>query len=617
MLPLATRLRTLPPEILIEALRRRDAATTGIRDFFDLAEALLTPEAIQRELAQLDRTHLAVLAVASRNAAPGADPARVTYDELVSALAELRGEPLPRTDVARIAAELCDLFLCVADSEGVLPFREVAERFAAWPAEGLPDVAALAAFFPPTPVATNDTVDTRLVDRLAAEHAFGTTAAIAELVTAVDIEPARELGKGGLSLPDSKRLALAMAVPLERVPAHLRIAARAGLVGRSGADWLVADAGSTWLASSTADRWLILVSAWHAALPRDVQDILAAARVPWNGLRAFVRWLYPAAVETLEARIDEFGEDAEYLGIVAGGTPGAAGSLVLLGRLEQARAELAGNLPAEVEKVYLQHDLTIVAPGPLTPAIDARLRTLADVESRELASSYRVNASSIGRALAAGEDAASLTSFLTEISLSGMPQPLRYLIEETAARYGRVRVSAIPSDPGRTQVRSDDAGLLSQIVVDKSLSALSLVAAGPGRLISRFEPKIVFWALSDGRYPVVAEDAAGTIVHLERRRLARQSAPERTDPYPDFVARLRAADEELGETGQAWLTRQIEVAIRERRALTVSVRMPGGAISDYLLEPTAVAGGRMRARDRRADMERTLPLSAIAGISTE
>ena len=71
----------------------------------------------------------------------------------------------------------------------------------------------------------------------------------------------------------------------------------------------------------------------------------------------------------------------------------------------------------------------------------------------------------------------------------------------------------------------------------------------------------------------------------------------------------------MGETGQAFLARQIEAAIREKRTLTVSVRMPGGTVSDYLLEPTSVANGRMRARDRRADIERTLPLSSIDGIS--
>ena len=48
--------------------RRREiraVPATGIRDFFDLAETLLEPDAVQRALAELDRATLAVLAVAT------------------------------------------------------------------------------------------------------------------------------------------------------------------------------------------------------------------------------------------------------------------------------------------------------------------------------------------------------------------------------------------------------------------------------------------------------------------------------------------------------------------------------------------------------------------------
>ena len=41
--------------------------------------------------------------------------------------------------------------------------------------------------------------------------------------------------------------------------------------------------------------------------------------------------------------------------------------------------------------------------------------------------------------------------------------------------------------------------------------------------------------------------------------------------------------------------------------------MPDGSVVDYLLEPTGVGGGRLRGRDRAADIERTLPLSSVRG----
>ncbi|RIJ62294.1 hypothetical protein DZG02_02435, partial [Clavibacter lycopersici] len=89
------------------------------------------------------------------------------------------------------------------------------------------------------------------------------------------------------------------------------------------------------------------------------------------------------------------------------------------------------------------------------------------------------------------------------------------------------------------------------------------------------------------------------------------------DPEPDaadaLVARVRAADGP--DDGAAWTTRQLEVAIRAKAALHVRVRMPDGREVDHVLEPSSVAGGRLRARDRVADVERTLPLSSIVAIS--
>ncbi|MWJ78946.1 hypothetical protein DOU01_05930, partial [Clavibacter michiganensis subsp. michiganensis] len=65
----------------------------------------------------------------------------------------------------------------------------------------------------------------------------------------------------------------------------------------------------------------------------------------------------------------------------------------------------------------------------------------------------------------------------------------------------------------------------------------------------------------------------------------------------------------------AWTTRQLEAAIRAKAALRVRVRMPDGREVDHVLEPSSVAGGRLRARDRVADVERTLPLSSVVEIS--
>ncbi|MFM9597245.1 hypothetical protein ACKI1O_48825, partial [Streptomyces scabiei] len=43
---------------------------------------------------------------------------------------------------------------------------------------------------------------------------------------------------------------------------------------------------------------------------------------------------------------------------------------------------LSALLPPEVDRVYLQNDLTAIAPGPLAPHLDVRLRSMAARESR-------------------------------------------------------------------------------------------------------------------------------------------------------------------------------------------------------------------------------------------
>ncbi|TFD37241.1 hypothetical protein E3T40_05555 [Cryobacterium sp. TMT1-19] len=621
MLTLASRLRALDDATLRRTIDIRMVSATGIRDFFDLAEALLEPTAIQRVLARLDRATLAVLAVAgelSQGTEVGTAAAPSLFD-LAERLSELAGSPVDVAEVAGRAAELDSLMLARLTDGRFSPYPAVAAQLLTWPDLGLPTALELASTPAPAALASVDTTDTRFTDRLAAERAFAAVSSIAELVTELAREPARELSRGGLGLPDTKRLAAVMGVELEFVPSFVATAARAELIAHSDGYWNETEAGEAWLLESTARRWATLADAWHAALPPDVRGILARRPgVSWGDvLRGFVAWLYPAGGQWMDDRVTEFAEDAELIGITAHQTTSPAGASVLAGDLEAAVATMAAALPATGGAVYLQNDLSIVSPGPLAPSIDSRLRGLADVESRELALSYRITANSVNRALAAGESAESLLDFLRTVSLTGIPQPVDYLIRESAARYGRVRVG--PTDPmespAQAYVQSDDAALLSTIAVDQTLASLGLVPAEGSRLTSRFPSDVVFWALSDARYPVAAEDATHEIVHLRRHQLARVVPVDAPDPAVALVDRLRAADGGEGQAADAWLARQLDLAIKAKQTVVVSIAMPGGVVVDYLLEPASVGGGRFRARDRRADIERTLPLSSIISIT--
>ena len=600
---LAGRLRSLSDEALGELLSVREVRAAGIHDFFDLADALLQPDSVQAALARLDRSTLETLAAL-------AEQGGTTSAGLAASLGRPDSES---TDAALATAER--LALVVLADATATPTQGLVDAFAAWPDLGLPTLAQLTAEpAPPTLAGVSDT-ERATTDRLAAERAFETTSEVAELLAELEHAPARELSRGGIALPDSRRLAAAMNVELDRVADLLDIAERAGLVARDAGHWVATDAGASWRGSSSGHRWALLAGAWLDRLPRDIRRILAdRSHSRWGDrLSDYTTWLFPAGGEWMADRIAVYTRDAALLGITADHSPSTPGSALLAAGSAAAAELMVGLFPAEVDKVYLQHDLTVVSPGPLAPPVDARLRGIADLENRGLASTYRVSAATLTLALASGETADGIRQFLSQISLTGIPQPLEYLLREAAARFGLVRVRATPD--GRAGIHSTDPTLLRTLLVDQSLAALGLRTEGDS-LTSRFDRDVVFWSLTEARYPVAAEDEHGRIVVPQRRRTT-APRPSTPDATTELIARLRLDSSEPADTQDAWLARQLDTAIRSKSAVTVTVRMPDGSTADYSLEPASVAGGRLRARDRAADLERTLPLSSIVSVSSD
>ncbi|WP_316309721.1 helicase-associated domain-containing protein [Clavibacter michiganensis] len=618
-LVLAARLRALDDAALAALVRDRHVDAARIADLFDLADALLAPDPVARALEQLDRTALAVLAVAAEE---GATARPVALGALRDALSRRSGEePMDPADLADAAGRAADTLLAGVDDTGITTHPEVAAALAAWPAAGLPGTDELARLAPPAPLAAVPRVDPDEVDRRAGENAFRSVVAVAALVDELAREPARELSRGGMSLPDARRLAAALGADLDDVPAYLSLADRATLVARTDRAWSTTSTAAAWSARPTAERWEALAAAWLHALAPATRGILAErADASWGaGLVDSVLWRFPGGSAWIGERITAFTRDAGLLGITTGDVPSSAGRALLTSGPGPAAAALAPHLPPEVDRVYLQHDLTVVSPGPLDPAVESRLLEVADAEGRGLAATYRISAASVTRALASGATADAIRALLAEISLTGIPQPLDYLLDEAAARFGRLRVRpASPSDgapDARSAIVSEDGPLLATLLVDRDLAPLRLVRAGDAVLTSAASPDAVERALAAARLAPVREDAAGP-VRCGAPRTAPASAPA-ADPEPDaadaLVARVREADGP--DDGAAWTTRQLEAAIRAKAALRVRVRMPDGREVDHVLEPSSVAGGRLRARDRVADVERTLPLSSVVEIS--
>lgn len=535
---------------------RRVRPDAGWQDFFDAAEALLDPASISRILPALTNREAAALLAA------GSDPLAEGTQErsALEGLALLRpdGTPFPP-----VVAALVDR---------------------AQPA-AIDDSA-------PDPAGGAEAAH-------AAERAFTTVAALADLLLLARDKPFALLAGGTVSAGEKRQLAES-GVSADSVDALIAIATDSGLVAPDGRRLRITPRTEEWLRSSVADRWSALALGFRGALPRGVRTdaggwiapALWSQAHPWDPA-------WPSASRDLTER-------ARLLGLIAddGSEPAWATPLRLGAGADTA--PLTELLPSEVDRIFLQNDLSAISPGPLAPALDVRLRTIAARESAAQASTYRFTPESIAHALVAGETEESVLEFLEGLSLTGIPQPLRYLVSQTAQRHGLVRVSTDP-ETGRTRIESSDQHLIEAMAVDQGLRPLALTKH-VASLTTRVGRDTVYWALTDARYPATLVDENGSAIAGERNRLV-ETTPDSPLDYTPLIAALRS--HQGPDADAAWLDRELEAAVRAKAVLRVSVGMPDGSTRELILEATGLGGGRLRGRDRAADVERTLPVSSI------
>ncbi|MFK3836426.1 helicase-associated domain-containing protein [Microbacterium sp. NPDC087868] len=555
--PLADRLAAAGDDDLTRLFAARGVrADPGWHDFFDAAEALLDPSSLAKALP------------------------RLTSDE---AAALLRADGAG--DVGDQREALDALALLTADGS---TWPELATALEGRPAPAPLDASAP---HPSDPAASAH----------AAERAFTTVAVLADLLMITRDAPFSLLAGGTVSAAEKRQLAEA-GIAVDLVDALVSIAVDAGLATAAERRLRVTADGDGWLRSSASDRWTRLATSFRDVLPRGV-------RTPSGGWIATDAWIDahpwdPAWPDRSRA----LRETARLLGLVAGDGSEPAWATPLREGAPADTSALSVLLPAEVDRIFLQNDLTAIAPGPLAPALDVRLRTIAARESAAQASSYRFTAESIAHAFVVGESEQGILDFLGGISLTGIPQPLAYLIAQTAQRHGLVRVST-DDETGRTRIESDDRHLIDAMAVDQSLRPLGLTAH-VASLTTKVGRDTVYWALTDARYPatLIGADGAPLIGDRHPPRTASTPATATVD-YAPLIARLRSR--QGPDADAAWLDRELEAAVRARAVVRVTVGMPDGSTRDLLLEATGLGGGRLRGRDRAADVERTLPVSSI------
>jgi hypothetical protein len=513
-------------------------------------------------------------------------------------------------------------------------------------------------------------------DQVAATHAAAFVDAVEELLEGWVVDPAPVLRSGGLGVRELRRAAARLDRPDHEAAMLIETAHAAGLLAALRyEDWLPTTAYDAWREQPTATRWLRLAAGWldSPRLPglvgaRDergkvvtvlggelarspavswrrmtvdaLADLPAGTSASAESMVASLRWRSPRRGGQFRDEVARWSlREAEQLGITGGGAVGGHGRKLLAGDGPGAVTSLTGLLPAPIDHVLVQADLTAVAPGPLTRDLARELALVADIESRGQASVYRFTESSVRRALDAGRTASDLHDLLARHSRTPVPQPLSYLIDDMARRHGRIRVGTASA-----YIRCDDPAVVGELLAARAASGLRLRRLATNVLAADGSPDEVLTVLRQLGHAPALESAAGDVV-VRRAAVRRAPAPppntrpKQSEPMPASdsmiaaaVRMLRAGDRAatvtrrpldnaeppsavMPSTPQAATLTALRAAARDGIALWLGYVNAQGIASQRIVEPMSVEGGYLRAFDHLRDEVRTFAVHRITGVA--
>lgn len=533
------------------------AALHAVGNPLALAIELLRPDSISAVLRGLDRASLVgLLRMRSESLDElrglgllGLDEAGLTrLPEVTEALHELGG-----SELARLALEPS------ADHRnppGAAPYTASDD-----PAP--PDVSS---WFSP---ALTSTVRAAALLRAMAQHPARlsrrgtvTMAALRELALATQGEP--EATAGLLRLLQIAELAVALAHP----------AGQAFLVPAPGEATPAGHGGAVrWLAAPQPERWIVLASALvRSASPQLRRALELSAGDARGAVEHVLGEEFPLLPAGVRAAAAEWAALSEQLGLSLGGRLTLAARALLNGDIASALDLAERDFPATAAGIYLQPDLSLVVPGPLAPADEQALLAIADPEQIGVASTLRLSPVSLARAMRAGFGVEAIRALLERLSLTGIPQPLDFLLGDLQ------RTGGAPRQDARSAALAERGAAWLARAADADPDAAERTGGAEG-----------------------AASAAGVVA---------DAAAVVDSDVEAAVERIHAAAQ--ANPGSGELTHRLELAIRDRSLVRVTAAGPDERT--FVLLPLALTAGRLRAADEAAGVERTLPLSAITAV---
>ena len=549
----------------------------SFNDFFDFATALLKPVNVKGAIEGLTRKQI------------------IAFHNLVSGT--------PSKDVVSLDA-LCALFL-VAKVEGKPSYVPLDSAVVAF--KDLVTPIKLQEILASQETKPQQPLNFDLADPQAGIAAFETVQALTELVIDLEQRFIREVSRGQVGLPELKRLASHLGRNVEYARLLYSLAQMSSLVVLQDKRWRVGSHYLTWLTCNPSERWLHIAKTWRTLLG----SVSATELADSVNLETAFAETFPLANSNITSHMARLYSLAELVGLSSAEQVSSWFKPLVNSEFDEASSLLESHLPKSQSKIIIQADLTIISVGPLPTDKEMELRRFVETERIGVASTYRISTLSVTYGMETGLTEEVIRDLLLELSGVALPQPVDYLIREAATRFGRLVLRELTNG---TAIESSDLILLTQIANDSSLRAISISKDSTDSLISRFEMDIVYYQLRESKYAAIRKDASGNV--LSNWLEAGTGGTFRADgpSIAKDILRWREHDERLGQAPEGQdIVRQIEMAIRNKVSIQVTVQT-SDALRDFTLEPTGLANGRLRGKDRKADCERVLPLASITSV---
>jgi hypothetical protein len=560
-------IRHLSPEALRDLALRRGLVVTQSWTVYDLATAVIEPDAVWQQLRVLDRDTLLVVndyyrvAVAESDETPAGVP---DMPHLVD------GDP-PRLRPEVVAA--------------------IDSHQAVW------SKAVNAAQSSPTPAPSSSPSRATGSVELALPRMVDVMADMCLVITTVSTTEFTRRN------PDQAALVKALGNAAPEVSADWAAAVEwavwAGFLTSSASSWWVTPAALSFVEQDSTNQLAVLVHHWWQEADPTVTEWLTGHLPPDNARENLADHIL-AAFPLLDS--DEVGRwslRGQHVGAI---TP--TGYTPLLEHLRDGR-DVAGvihaAMPPMAQGVYPDSVDSLVATGPLSSSQQHTLSLVARCVRSGMAPRWVIDQDLTLDALLS-TTATDLIDQLNEVVIGGLPQTIAAHMSDWEKR---ARALGLVADPAGTIITCSDDYLGELLLVDQKLQLLHLTRHSPTALLSRRVLSHTREVLLTAGYP--------TLPVGKPQPVLRVISQEDTQPVPEhWWADTVTSASAMAET-DVWTEEILRQAIADKIQLSLCVQV-GDTQRWMLVEPQSVANGRLRVKDTQADVERTLPLGTIVSM---